>query len=168
MQQLFSQHKPIVLRLNQLAPEAPELQDGLDAVNRDWSRARSFLQQWDASLRKTLTNCQEFHESLHSLLLWLDHAECRSRPASLSQPNTPLGALQQHRDTLIDLREELRRRRAQQASLQLLWSQLQPEEAAEDSRETPEKLRATGSKLKLLLRPGGGRPRRPAAASGRC
>lgn len=58
MQQLFSQHKPIVLRLNQLAPEAPELQDRLDAVNRDWSRARSFLQQRDASLRKTLTNCQ--------------------------------------------------------------------------------------------------------------
>lgn len=47
---------------------------------------------------------------------------------------------------------ELQRRRAQQASLQLLWSQLQPEEAAEDSRETPEKLQATGSKLKLLLR----------------
>lgn len=118
---------------------------------------------------------QAFHESLRSLLLWLDHAERRSRPASLSQPNAPLGALQQHRDTLIvsphqllgnapvpaqmrhprvfqNLREELRQRRAQQASLQLLWSQLQPEEAAEDSREAPEKLRATGSKLKLLLR----------------
>lgn len=58
MQQLFSHHQPIVLRLNQLAPEGPELQDRLDAVNRDWSRGRSFLQQWDARLRKTLTNCQ--------------------------------------------------------------------------------------------------------------
>lgn len=57
-----------------------------------------------------------------------------------------------HRCVLQDLREELRLRRAEQASLQLLWSQLQPEEAAEDSRETAEKLRATGSKLKLLLR----------------
>lgn len=61
MQQLFSHHKPTVLRLNQLTPEAPELQDRLDAVNRDWSRGRSILQRWDAGLRKTLTNCQVRH-----------------------------------------------------------------------------------------------------------
>lgn len=50
-----------------------------------------------------------------------------------------------------DLREELQQRQAQQTSLQLLWSQLQPEEAPEDSRETQEKIRVTGSKLRLLL-----------------
>lgn len=50
-----------------------------------------------------------------------------------------------------DLREELQQRQAQHTSLQLLWSQLQPEEAPEDSRETQEKITVTGSKLKLLL-----------------
>ena len=53
---------------------------------------------------------------------------------------------------LQDLQEELRGRQAQQASLQALWSQLQPEEGAEESDEAREKLHVTGSKLKLLLR----------------
>lgn len=57
-----------------------------------------------------------------------------------------------HHRVSQDLREELQQRRAQHTSLQLLWSQLQPEEAPEDGRETREKIRVTGSKLKLLLR----------------
>lgn len=57
-----------------------------------------------------------------------------------------------------DLREELRQRQAQHASLQLLWSHLQPEEAPEDSRETREKIRVTGSKLKRLLKQVEGEP----------
>lgn len=50
------------------------------------------------------------------------------------------------------LREELQGRQTQQASLQALWSHLQPEEEVEDSDEAQEKLHVTGSKLKLLLR----------------
>ncbi|CAF88668.1 unnamed protein product [Tetraodon nigroviridis] len=119
---------------------------------------------------------QEFHESLHSLLLWLDHAERRCDAASISQPDTPASALQDHRHTLQvgtlqlsaavhdpapvnhgggvpqALLEELQQRQARHTSLQLLWSQLQPEEAAEDSLETREKIRVTGSKLRLLLK----------------
>lgn len=55
---MFARHEPLVLRVNRLTGEAPELQGGLGAVNRAWSRACAFLQQWDASLRKTLANCQ--------------------------------------------------------------------------------------------------------------
>lgn len=51
-----------------------------------------------------------------------------------------------------DLQEELWDRQVQQASLQALWSQLQPEEGANESDEAKEKLHVTGSKLKLLLR----------------
>lgn len=53
---------------------------------------------------------------------------------------------------LQDLQDELQGRQTQQASLQALWSQLQPEEGAEESDEAQEKLHVTGSKLKLLLR----------------
>lgn len=52
---------------------------------------------------------------------------------------------------LQSLQEELQGRQTQQASLQALWSQLQPEEEAEESDEAQEKLHVTGSKLKLLL-----------------
>lgn len=43
---------------------------------------------------------QEFHESLHSLLLWLEHAERSCQAAGTSQPDTPLSTLQQRRSSL--------------------------------------------------------------------
>lgn len=55
---MFARHQPLVLRVNRLTEEAPELQGRLGAVNRAWSRACAFLHQWDARLRKTLANCQ--------------------------------------------------------------------------------------------------------------
>ncbi|XP_071323734.1 nesprin-2a isoform X2 [Trachinotus anak] len=152
MQKMFTHYKSIMLSVNLRAQEAPELQERLAGMNRDWSRACTGLQQWDTSLRKTLMRCQEFHETLHSLLLWLAHAESRRYTVDISHPDTPVRALQQHRNTLTDLQEELRGRQAQQASLQALWCQLQPEDGAEESNEAQEKLHVTGSKLKLLLR----------------
>ncbi|XP_059211817.1 nesprin-1 [Centropristis striata] len=150
MQKMFAHYKSVMLSVNLRAQEAPELQDRLAAMNRDWSRACTGLQQWDSSLRKTLTRCQEFHETLHSLLLWLAHADSRRFAVDISDVDTPVRALQQHRNTLTELREELQGRQTQQASLQALWSQLQPED--EESDEAQEKLHVTGSKLKLLLR----------------
>lgn len=43
---------------------------------------------------------QEFHESLHSLLLWLAHAESRRYTVDISHPDTSIKALQQHHSTL--------------------------------------------------------------------
>lgn len=43
---------------------------------------------------------QDFHESLHSLLLWLAHADSRRYAVDISHPDTPVEALQQHRSTL--------------------------------------------------------------------
>ncbi|XP_054871829.1 nesprin-2 isoform X5 [Amphiprion ocellaris] len=152
MQKMFAHYKSIMLSVNLWTEEAPELQNRLMSMNRDWSRVCTGLQQWDSSLRKTLMRCQEFHETLHSLLLWLAHAESRRYAVDISHPDITARALQQHSSTLTDLREELRGRQAQQASLQALWSQLQPEDGAEESDEAQEKLHVTGSKLKLLLR----------------
>ncbi|KAL7388816.1 hypothetical protein ABVT39_021245 [Epinephelus coioides] len=152
MQKKFTHYKSIMLSANLRAQEAPELQERLAGMNRDWSRACTGLQQWDTSLRKTLMRCQEFHETLHSLLLWLAHGESRLYAVDISDPDTPVQALRQHHSTLTDLQEELQGRQTQQASLQALWSQLQPEDKAEESTEAQEKLHVTGGKLKSLLR----------------
>lgn len=55
---MFTRYKPLMLSVNVRAREAPELQDRLTAVNRDWSRACTSLQQWDTRLRGTLLRCQ--------------------------------------------------------------------------------------------------------------
>ncbi|XP_062415634.1 nesprin-2-like isoform X4 [Pungitius pungitius] len=148
MQRTFARYKAVVLYVNLRAPEAAEPEERLAGVNRDWGRACAGLQQWESRLRETLMRCKEFHESLHSLLLWLAHAESRRYAVDLSDPATPAPALQQHLSTLTELREELRGRQTQQASLQALWCQLQPEE----TDEAREKLHVTSSKLRWLLR----------------
>lgn len=43
---------------------------------------------------------QEFHETLHSLLLWLAHAESRRFAVDIRNPETPVRALQRHCNTL--------------------------------------------------------------------
>ncbi|KAM8832006.1 nesprin-2a isoform 3-T3 [Spinachia spinachia] len=152
MQRKFTRYKSIMLSVNLHAQEAAELDKGLAGMNRAWSTACAGLQQWERRLRETLMRCKEFHESLHSLLLWLAHAESRRYAADISDSATPVAALQQHLGTLTDLQKELRVRQTQQASLQALWCQLQPEDEEEETAEAKEKLHVTSSKLQWLLR----------------
>lgn len=43
---------------------------------------------------------QEFHETLHSLLLWLAQAENKLNGVNVSGLSTPRSVLMEHRDTL--------------------------------------------------------------------
>uniref|UniRef100_M3ZVC2 KASH domain-containing protein n=1 Tax=Xiphophorus maculatus TaxID=8083 RepID=M3ZVC2_XIPMA len=142
MEKVFCHYKAIMLSVNLQAKEAPETQERVARANRDWSRACTGLQHWDHSLRRKLMRCQEFHETLHSLLLWLAQAESRCYSVDIKHPET----------SVRELQADLRSRQAHQASLQALWSQLQPEDAAEDCDEAQEKLHVTGTKLKQLRR----------------
>ncbi|XP_015245715.1 PREDICTED: LOW QUALITY PROTEIN: nesprin-2-like [Cyprinodon variegatus] len=152
MEKVFCHYKTIMLSVNLQAKEAPELQDRLTRVNADWSRACTGLQQWDHSLRKKLIRCQEFHETLHSLLLWLPWAESRCCAVDIKHPETSVKALQKQQNTLRELQVELRGRQANQASLQALWSQLQPKDGAEEMDEAQEKLHVTCNKLRQLTK----------------
>lgn len=58
MQKVFTRYKSAMLSVNLRAQVAPELQEELAHMNRDWSRACTGLQQWDTSLRKTLMRCK--------------------------------------------------------------------------------------------------------------
>uniref|UniRef100_A0A3Q2WN97 KASH domain-containing protein n=1 Tax=Haplochromis burtoni TaxID=8153 RepID=A0A3Q2WN97_HAPBU len=130
MQKVFTHYKSIMLSVNLRSEEAPEAQEKLTSMNRDWSRACTGLQQWDLSLRKKLMQFLSSH--LFSLMLEI--------------VTIFVGC------GLQALQKELQDRQAHQASLQTLWSQLQPEDGTEESNEAREKLHVTGSKLKLLLK----------------
>nr|XP_023829559.1 nesprin-2-like isoform X3 [Salvelinus alpinus] len=162
MQKVFAHYKAVMLSLNlggrELGgcdgPEARELGEGLASMNQGWMLACTGLEEWQDSLRTTVMRCQEFHETLHSLLLWLAHAESRRYAVDIHHPDTPPGTLLEHRNTLTGLQNELRARQSQVGSLQGLWSQLQPAEegGGEESVEAREKLHVTANKLWTLLR----------------
>ncbi|XP_037541118.1 nesprin-1 [Nematolebias whitei] len=148
-ERVFSHYKSIMQMINLKTKDAPEHQEKQARVNRNWSKACARLQQWDSSLRKALIRCQEFHGSLHSLLLWLARTESRCCSVDVNRPETSVGALRRHNNTLTELQVELRGRQTQQASLQALWSLLRPDDDAEDAQE---KLQVTGNKLKQLVK----------------
>ncbi|RXN16299.1 nesprin-2-like protein [Labeo rohita] len=169
MQKTFARYKTMMLSLNLGGRElqqgatggAPELQEGMRSMNRRWTEACEGLEGWEDSLRTTLGRCQEFHEMVHSQLLWLAHAESRRYTVNMNDPSVQSTMLQEHKNTLKlmfctpcwqDLAEELQGRQKQVSSLQEIVSELLPEAGGEDSTEAREKLHVIGSKLRLLSR----------------
>ncbi|XP_051500897.1 nesprin-2-like [Myxocyprinus asiaticus] len=158
MQKAFARYKTMMLSLNlggrELQEEAglgaQELKEDLRSMNRRWTEACEGLEEWEGSLRNTLEHCQEFHEMVHSLLLWLAHAESRRYVVNMHDPSVQLSMLQEHRNTLKVLAEELQERQKQVGSLQEIASELLLESGGEDSTEAREKLHVIGSKLRLL------------------
>uniref|UniRef100_A0A671M6C5 KASH domain-containing protein n=1 Tax=Sinocyclocheilus anshuiensis TaxID=1608454 RepID=A0A671M6C5_9TELE len=156
MQKTFARYKTMMLSLNlggrelqQGATEgAPELQEGLRSMNGRWTEACAGLEGWEDSLRTTLGRCQEFHEMVHSQLLYLAHAESRRYTVNMNDPSVQPSMLQEHRNTL----KELQGRQKRVSSLQEIVSELLPEAGGEDSAEAREKLHVIGSKLRLLSR----------------
>ncbi|KAI4890797.1 hypothetical protein NFI96_001405 [Prochilodus magdalenae] len=160
MQKTFARYKTLMLSLNlggrelqhESSAETQQLQESLRSMNQGWTQACMGLEGWEDSLRDSLMRCQEFHETLHSLLLWLAHAESRRYTVNILDPAVQHSKLQEHRAALMGLEEELKGRQKQVGSLQDIASELLPESGAEDSSEAREKLHVIGIKLRLLLR----------------
>ncbi|XP_047197742.1 nesprin-2-like isoform X2 [Hippoglossus stenolepis] len=132
--------------------ELQELQEALSAANLSWTQACGGLESWERRLHAALMQCQEFQETLHSLLLWLSQAEDRLHAVNVSDLSTSRSVLLQRRDALMDLQEELRGRQRQVTSLQEISAQLLLEATGHDSLEAKEKVHVIGNKLQLLLR----------------
>uniref|UniRef100_A0A8P4GEQ8 KASH domain-containing protein n=1 Tax=Dicentrarchus labrax TaxID=13489 RepID=A0A8P4GEQ8_DICLA len=160
MQKTFNSYKCLMISVNLSSrhflrgdsAELRELQDALASANHSWTQACGGLESWERRLHAALMQCQEFHETLHSLLLWLAQAENKLRGVNVSEPTAPRSVLLEHRDTLTTLQEELCGRQQQVSSLQEISSQLLLEATAEDSIEAKEKVHVICNKLRLLLR----------------
>ncbi|CAB1432576.1 unnamed protein product [Pleuronectes platessa] len=132
--------------------ELQELQEALSAANLSWTQASGGLESWERRLHAALMQCQEFQETLHSLLLWLSQAENRLHAVNASDLSTSRSELLQRRDALMALQDELRGRQRQVTSLQEISAQLLLEATGHDSLEAKEKVHVIGNKLQLLLR----------------
>lgn len=160
MQKTFNSYKCLMISVNLSSrhflrgdsAELQELQEALASANHSWTQACGGLESWERRLHSALMQCQEFHETLHSLLLWLAQAENKLNAVNVSGLSTPRSVLMEHRDTLTTLQEELCGRQRQVSSLQEISSQLLLEATGEDSIEAKEKVHVICNKLRLLLR----------------
>ncbi|KAK2864041.1 hypothetical protein Q7C36_003195 [Tachysurus vachellii] len=160
MQKTFARYKTLMLSLNlcgrelqcETGPEVQQLKEDFCSMNRSWAEACVSLEEWEDNLRRSFMHCQEFHETLHSLLLWLAHAESRRFTVNINDPSVQLSMLHEHRAVLMGLEEELNARRRRVSSLQEITTELLPESGPEDDFEATEKLHVIRNKLQLLLR----------------
>ncbi|KAG7461305.1 hypothetical protein MATL_G00208680 [Megalops atlanticus] len=131
------------------------------SMNLAWQEACTHLERWEESLRSALMRCQEFHEVLHSTLLWLAHAEGQLFAVNIHDPSLEPDTLRSHHDTLTGLERDLQERQQQMNALEEISSQLLLEARAEagevgeegkEGAEAKEKLHVISNKLRLLLR----------------
>ncbi|KAI1895380.1 hypothetical protein AGOR_G00105690 [Albula goreensis] len=160
MQKAFDNYKAVMISVNLSgrdfqhgdSAEARELQEGLRNMNQSWMNACAALDSWEAQLQSALIKCQEFHETLHSLLMWLAHTESRRFAVNIRDLSVAPSVLQEHKATLRGLEKELMERQQQVSALQAISSQLLLEAVGEDSIEAKEKVHVISNKLRLLLR----------------
>ncbi|XP_075304834.1 nesprin-2-like isoform X3 [Odontesthes bonariensis] len=160
MQRIFNSYKCLMISVNLScrhylrgdSVELRELQEALNSANHSWTEACSSLESWERTLHSALMQCQEFHEMLHSLLMWLSQAESKLRAVNVEDQSASPSALLKHQDTLMALQEELRGRHHQVSVLQEISFQLLLEASGEESVEAKEKVHVIGNKLHLLLR----------------
>lgn len=160
MQKSFTSYKCLMISVNLSSrqflhgdsAEVRELQDALNSANHSWTQACSGLESWERRLHQALMQCQEFHETLHSLLLWLAQSENKLYGVNIRDQSVSRSTLLQHQDSLKALQEDLRGRQRQVSSLQDISSQLLLQASAEDSVEAKEKVHVISNKLRLLLR----------------
>ncbi|XP_028420864.1 nesprin-2 isoform X2 [Perca flavescens] len=160
MQKTFNSYKCLMISANLSSRHFPpgdgaelrELHEALSSANQSWQQACSGLESWERRLHQALMHCQEFHKTLHSMLLWLARAESKLSAVNVGDRQVPRSTLLEHQDTLTALREELRSRRHRISSLRDIGSRLLPEDAAEEEHEAVEKVRVVACKLQLLLR----------------
>ena len=93
--------KPVVLSINLLSkellaqgtPESRDLWLQLSSMNQRWDRVCARAAVWQKELQIALIQCQDFHETVQDLLLWLEEkgAEIRAlEPVNFSAPISEL------------------------------------------------------------------------------
>uniref|UniRef100_A0A8C2DAU3 Spectrin repeat containing, nuclear envelope 2b n=1 Tax=Cyprinus carpio TaxID=7962 RepID=A0A8C2DAU3_CYPCA len=157
MQRIFNGYKSVMIGVNLSgrcfqhgdSAELQELRENLQSANQKWTQACAALDSWEHRLHQALMECQEFHETLHSLLLWLAKAESQRYMVNIHDQNTDLNILQEHRDTL---KQDLQSREREVHCLQELSSQILLQDQGEDTLEAKEKVHVISNKLRLLIR----------------
>ncbi|XP_026133976.1 nesprin-2-like isoform X2 [Carassius auratus] len=159
-QRTFNGYKSVMIGVNLSgrgfqhgdSTELRELRENLQSANQKWAQACVALDSWEHRLHQALMECQEFHETLHSLLLWLAKAESQRYMVNIHDRNTDLNILQEHQHSLKAVQQDLQSREREVFCLQEISSQILLQDHGEDTLEAKEKVHVISNKLRLLIR----------------
>ncbi|XP_005399199.1 PREDICTED: nesprin-2 isoform X3 [Chinchilla lanigera] len=103
--------------------ESAELRRRLCQLSLRWEAAQGEMDSWRARLRRSLLQCQDFHQRSQSLLLWLASAEDQRQKALATDPEADPQLLL-HCQKQLTLEKELAERQPQVSSLHELSTSL--------------------------------------------
>ncbi|MCJ8736789.1 hypothetical protein PDJAM_G00016450 [Pangasius djambal] len=160
LQKAVDKRKAIVLSINLCSSEfvqsesedSCELQGRLKEMNNRWERLTSSLDEWRSSLQDALMQCQDFHETSHGLLLWLENIDRRRNEIIPIDHSQDTDTLHEHHKTLSQIRRELLDSQLKVASLQDMSLQLLVHSEGSECLEAKEKVHVIGNRLKMLLK----------------
>uniref|UniRef100_A0A8C2V9P6 KASH domain-containing protein n=1 Tax=Chinchilla lanigera TaxID=34839 RepID=A0A8C2V9P6_CHILA len=104
--------------------ESAELRRRLCQLSLRWEAAQGEMDSWRARLRRSLLQCQDFHQRSQSLLLWLASAEDQRQKALATDPEADPQLLLHCQKQLTQLEKELAERQPQVSSLHELSTSL--------------------------------------------
>ncbi|XP_066128936.1 nesprin-2 isoform X3 [Saccopteryx bilineata] len=133
------------------SPEARELHERVGQLRLRWDVAQGAVDSWREGLRRSLMQCQDFHQLSQNLLLWLASAESRRQKARVTDPAADPQVVLQCREELVQLEKELVERQPQVNSLREISDSLLTKGHGEDYIEAEEKVHVIEKKLKQLL-----------------
>uniref|UniRef100_M3ZLV0 KASH domain-containing protein n=1 Tax=Xiphophorus maculatus TaxID=8083 RepID=M3ZLV0_XIPMA len=132
--------------------EAWELRDRLKEMNSRWDRLSASLEDWREELQRALMQCQEFHETSHGLLLWLENIDRRRNEVVPVSQNADYETLRCHHKTLMQIKCELLDSQQKASFLQELSAQLLVNTRPSECLEAREKVHVIWNRLRLLQR----------------
>ncbi|KAJ8309203.1 hypothetical protein KUTeg_014077 [Tegillarca granosa] len=152
--------KPRVLSINLISKnyidastsEGRELQDKIREMNRRWDVVCNHATQLQKDLQVALIQCQEFHHTIHDLLLWLENVEVKIQkcePVNLSADESALWTKYRR---LKDLKSELEGNQPKVISLKDTADKLLLNTDSAEMLNAKDKMHIIANRLRALLR----------------
>ncbi|XP_060567930.1 nesprin-1-like isoform X3 [Ruditapes philippinarum] len=132
--------------------EGRQLIDRLKQMNRRWDSVCAKATKLQGELQDALMQCQEFHHTIHDLLLWLEGIESKIQQCEPIKMGSDEAALWTRLQKLQDIKYDLEKNQPRVMSLRDTADQLLLNSDSPEMCQAKDKMHIIANRLKALLR----------------
>lgn len=132
--------------------EGRQLIDKLKSMNRRWDAVCARATKLQSELQDALMQCQEFHHTIHDLLLWLEGVETKIQQCEPIKLGNDDAALWTQLRKLQDIKYDLEKNRPRVMSLRDTADQLLMNSDSPEMCQAKDKMHIIANRLKALHR----------------
>lgn len=132
--------------------EGRQLRDKLNLMNKRWDAVCSQATHVQGELQDALMQCQEFHHTIHDLLLWLEGVEMKIQQCEPIKLGNDEAALWTRLRKLQDIKFDLEKNQPRVMTLRDTADQLLMNSDTPEMCQAKDKMHIIANRLKALLR----------------